>query len=43
MMREERVMVRKIVNRLFRREEWVVEEEWVRLIPYPYDWEVDGE
>ena len=39
-------MVRKIVNRLFRRHDWIMEEEreeWVRLIPYPYDYEVDGE
>ena len=36
-------MVRKIVNRLFHRHDWIVEREWVRLMPYPYDWEVDGE
>ena len=35
--------MRKLYRKLFRREEWIVEREWVRLIPYPYDWEVDGE
>ena len=38
--------MRKLISRLFRRHDWIVEgkrEEWVRLIPYPYDYEVDGE
>ena len=35
--------MRKLYRKLFHRHDWIVEEEWVRLIPYPYDWEVDGE
>lgn len=35
--------MRKLYRRPFPRHDWIVEDEWVRLIPCPYDWEVDGE
>ena len=35
--------MRNLFRKLFCRHDWIVEEEWVRLIPYPYDWELDGE